>query len=603
MNPKILRQLRAILADLYPDEASIRRVATDAGIMLARLTLTSNALNNWDAVFHEARKSHRFDALLETAQEEYLTNPVLSEACDAYRHAIKENKYNSHLARVAHEDVTQLVSEQVSTPQADKPATPSLVQATDTDKREEQQKQIEGAIRNHPDFLTILQSSDFTPKEERNGRELIVVRPKVAITCQLPLAISSGSCHIEFSDPFLRGLSISLEHNDVLKQLIIGRNTPLRWNARSFIRVSRDGMICLTIPPLDISLTEADSIDLCECVDKVIDAYIAAIMEAENALEAWNRPISRQYEDSNEYSYELLTVSNDTWQQIREYAKLSRESELEYRLSDGLPIYILSETGPIYRAGIAPKLSINDNRASMPDITLLYMNPYYKQEEWQELLRANHLWTVRYTKNWLLKKFLPQLQNPEARDRLERTANPNIFWRINEPHLFLHHIYELKAWGNAQLTKYPSELLFNYCEAFNQLLFKATIEDRYSNSLSAMGEYLLWSEGMIKNEPNPYDYATAYYDSWRTLSQDCREQLNDPKHLFSILSNYLVCLRQCEYINYDALEYLLRAQEILFNHTRINTTQSAIYKFKEALWPLFERASIETRCHYIDYID
>lgn len=45
MTPELHRQLRTLLAELYPTQADLTRVAQDAGIPLAAVTLGSSALN------------------------------------------------------------------------------------------------------------------------------------------------------------------------------------------------------------------------------------------------------------------------------------------------------------------------------------------------------------------------------------------------------------------------------------------------------------------------------------------------------------------------------------------------------------------------------
>lgn len=85
MNQKIPPQLRQILAELYPDERSIRRLVADAGLDVAAMPIDAHALNSWHAVLAEAAKHHQVAALLARAESEYPHNQPLRQACQVYR--------------------------------------------------------------------------------------------------------------------------------------------------------------------------------------------------------------------------------------------------------------------------------------------------------------------------------------------------------------------------------------------------------------------------------------------------------------------------------------------------------------------------------------
>lgn len=78
MTPELHRQLRTLLAELYPTQADLTRVAYDAGIPLAAVTLDSSALNDWDAVLHEAIKQQLVDSLLDVVRQQYPNQPALA---------------------------------------------------------------------------------------------------------------------------------------------------------------------------------------------------------------------------------------------------------------------------------------------------------------------------------------------------------------------------------------------------------------------------------------------------------------------------------------------------------------------------------------------
>ena len=78
MTPDLHRQLRALLAELYPTRGDLTRVAYDAGIPLAAVALGSSALNDWDAALHEAIKQQLVPSLLDVMRQEYPNLPTLA---------------------------------------------------------------------------------------------------------------------------------------------------------------------------------------------------------------------------------------------------------------------------------------------------------------------------------------------------------------------------------------------------------------------------------------------------------------------------------------------------------------------------------------------
>lgn len=84
-NSNSLANLRNILAELYDDVSSIRRIAGDAGLNLTRIALNSSAINNWHAILVEAKHTNKVDALLRVVFDEYLENTKLRQAFDAYQ--------------------------------------------------------------------------------------------------------------------------------------------------------------------------------------------------------------------------------------------------------------------------------------------------------------------------------------------------------------------------------------------------------------------------------------------------------------------------------------------------------------------------------------
>lgn len=83
--PALFIKLRSVLATLYPDETSARRIATDAGLDITRVAFTGQTTNTWHAILREADHTNRVNAVLAQAEDEYGNNPALQEVLAAWR--------------------------------------------------------------------------------------------------------------------------------------------------------------------------------------------------------------------------------------------------------------------------------------------------------------------------------------------------------------------------------------------------------------------------------------------------------------------------------------------------------------------------------------
>lgn len=84
--------LQNVLARLYADEASVRRVADQAGIGLARVRLGNGALDNWHAVLAEAQRVEAVEHIIQVAVDEYGMNQELRAAVEKYRRQAHESQ-------------------------------------------------------------------------------------------------------------------------------------------------------------------------------------------------------------------------------------------------------------------------------------------------------------------------------------------------------------------------------------------------------------------------------------------------------------------------------------------------------------------------------
>ena len=75
-----LLALRECLLHLYPETASARRVAEQAGLSLQRIALSGPAVDTWHAILSEAERNDQICDLIAVAHSEYPNNPEL-QAC------------------------------------------------------------------------------------------------------------------------------------------------------------------------------------------------------------------------------------------------------------------------------------------------------------------------------------------------------------------------------------------------------------------------------------------------------------------------------------------------------------------------------------------
>ena len=100
MNPN-LQALRKVLAQLYPDERSIRRLVDDANIDATYIAFNSTAINIWHSVLTEAEKRNQVVVLLDMVENEYADSKELQRALSDYRklNGKPEHPYGTSMAK------------------------------------------------------------------------------------------------------------------------------------------------------------------------------------------------------------------------------------------------------------------------------------------------------------------------------------------------------------------------------------------------------------------------------------------------------------------------------------------------------------------------
>lgn len=91
-NPNSVTDLHYILAELYEDPESIRRVAVEADLNMARIALGSSAINNWRAILTEAERTNSIEALVAVARSDHPRNPALRKSAENYRASAEQSQ-------------------------------------------------------------------------------------------------------------------------------------------------------------------------------------------------------------------------------------------------------------------------------------------------------------------------------------------------------------------------------------------------------------------------------------------------------------------------------------------------------------------------------
>jgi hypothetical protein len=94
------RPLRDALAQLYPDEASARRIADQAQLDGTRIHFSTRAVDSWHAILTEAAHAGGLEKVIQAAQQEYGANVALAKAVQHVRQAYSPNGLSGKKVRV-----------------------------------------------------------------------------------------------------------------------------------------------------------------------------------------------------------------------------------------------------------------------------------------------------------------------------------------------------------------------------------------------------------------------------------------------------------------------------------------------------------------------
>ncbi|MBD2450361.1 type I restriction enzyme HsdR N-terminal domain-containing protein [Nostoc sp. FACHB-152] len=451
---------------------------------------------------------------------------------------------------------------------------------------------IEKYLRRHSEFGIFLEKSEFEPCLIKENHLLVIVKPKVLIECSLPQAFSQGHCLIRFSNINLRGLQITLNHQQILGQLMIGLQTKPEWGCRRFINKIDVDTFEVNLGAIKIFLSELEAADLCLCVDVICQEYKKTIIEFETNLETWN---FKFVEFPKTRGFHLFSVDFKLWKMMHNFIKKFNyaQGKSEWHLFDQGNTSIRVSRGIRDHAFILPMLGNSCSTLSNNQVDILYeVNDVHlatlersKLSSWQEDIGPRGTWTAKYTKTWLIETFIPKVINYYSQQHqvLEFELNQNIIdapnqhtsiKEINDIKDLLHYLRELQVWLNIYIENITASCLQNYYKVFTNLIrntdYTITGIDYITKSLHRL--------------------------HWVNTSKDL--EINSLADAINLLDAQVARINNIKYESSLQADLITRVFIWIIENGKVNYSQGQLNAAKQSLLPLWEQCRFEMRHVY-----
>ncbi|MDZ8050735.1 MAG: hypothetical protein RMX68_020915 [Aulosira sp. ZfuVER01] len=459
---------------------------------------------------------------------------------------------------------------------------------------------LEKFLRRDPHLQNLLTKFDFQPEITRDGNHLIVVKPKVAIKCNLPQALGRGNCEIEFSNIVFRGIRISINHQNILGCFMTGMNTQPHWKCRPFIKQVEKNAFEAYLGQTILILSEVETIDLCLCIDEICQQYKNSIIDFENNLQTWEFEF---VEFSGIRGFQLFDVDSGLWELMYKFAHEFdyAKGKTEWHLFHQENFSIRLSRGIRDSAFIVPKISSHSSLLVNNQISLIYeINEVHLKSlekksltSWQQDIGPLGTWTARYTKQWLLEKYIPKVidyysqQTQLSEEELLAAIKANQYERpslkeIDDIKDLLPYLRDIQSWLNLYIENIAAVLLRSYYRAFTDLVRNTDSAIDGMDYIMGNLSRIYWQNGQDKS-----DKGNSIY----------RKSVN--------FKNVVSCLdEQVKRINNDEYETSLNADLLtrifiwIIEKGKINCSQPQMNAAKQALLPLWEQSRFEMRHVY-----
>ncbi|WP_138501581.1 hypothetical protein [Nostoc sp. PA-18-2419] len=464
---------------------------------------------------------------------------------------------------------------------------------------------IENIIRCYPDLQDVLEIYNFEPSIKQEGCRLVVVQPKVAIACKLPKTFGEGNCQINFSNIFLKGLKISLNHQDILGQLMTGINTQPHWGCRQFLKQLDKNNFEVYLGKTTVILSELETLDLCLCIDTVCQEYKKLIIKFENSLETWDFEFLNV---ANSRGFLLFSVGQKLWKLMQQFADEFdyTKGKSEWHLFHNEDISIRVSRGICDHTFISPRID-NSNFSiwSQDKINIIYfINDVYLQSlergkvtSWQQDIGLRGTWTAKYTKQWLLEKYIPKVINyyldkfqlSEA-ELLSEIINYQgdayggklrvQIKEINEIRDLLPYLHDIQSWLHIYKENIATTLLQSYYQTFTDLI-------RNTDSSIIGIDYIMRNLFRMK---------------WKNTQEEIPQDSIrwNFKYALNYLDEQVARINTIKYENSLKADLITRTFIWIIENGKISFSQAHLNTAKHALQPLWEQSRFEMRHVFIN---
>ncbi len=218
-----------------------------------------------------------------------------------------------------------------------------------------------------------------------------------------------GSCLFTFNSFYIRGMSITLTHNEILQTLFKGTKTPTDQLMRPYIvdKLSEDNYI-IQLGSSRFNLSKDETMHLCEVVDRFISEYIVAIEKIEKVLTCKEfLPLSNDLT-----KYKLIKIHKKLWGLMLKFADEhdNYHGNGKWHIFDSSGRNIIkvynNEPTPQYNSGfhcvIHSLVDSNDSWEPTEEVWLVWWDV-----EKNKNYGIRDYWTVEQTYHWLTNEFIP----------------------------------------------------------------------------------------------------------------------------------------------------------------------------------------------------
>jgi hypothetical protein len=457
----------------------------------------------------------------------------------------------------------------------------------------------EKVLIRHPELQNILAKADFEPSIKREINRLTVVRPKVLIECNLPKAFEEGNCQIHFSSITLRSLKISLNHQCILGNLITGLRTQASWGCRRFLKQLDKNNFEVYLGQTTIILSDVETTDLCYCIDAVSQEYKNSIVEFENSLETWN---FKFVEFSGIRGFIILSVQPKIWELMQRFANEFNyaQGKSEWHIFHQQDISIRVSRGIYDHAYILPQIDTSISLLPHDLINIVYeINDVHshfiergESTSWEQNIGTRGIWTVQYTQQWLLNKYIPKIFEYYSQkiklSEAELLKNIATYQsdrtplkKISDIKELIPYLQDIQSWLNIYVENIAALILRSYYQAFTDLVRNTDSSIVGIDYITGNLHRIIWGNRPDKLSSNSIDWTNWIF-----------------KDAMQCLNQQVARINNCEYENSLKADLITRIFIWIIENGKTRFSQAQLNAAKQSILPLWELSRFEMRHVY-----